>query len=135
MPSSEFSEIKELLNSLNGSGIEESIKSLKRIKSLVLNLKYDHIRQLFFVDKENLNNLFVYTFDNENTSKEYNLIKYNEGIIIFEKILSSFLNLHQIFEIFQQELQFIFSSQSYENFQLLSLKTLIEMTKKSFPGK
>ena len=130
-----FLEIKDLIKSLNGSDIENGLKSLKKIKSLVLNLKDEQIINIFFYDKENLNNLFVYTFDNENASKDYNLIKHNEGFIIFEKIFSSFSNLYQIFEIFHEELQFIFSSKNNEDFQLLSLKSLIEITRKSFSGK
>jgi hypothetical protein len=128
-------EIRDLIKSLNGSNIEDGLKSLKKIKSLVLNLKNEQITETFFHHKENLNNLFAYTLENDNTSADYNLIKYNEGFIIFEKIFSSFSNLYQIFEIFQEELQFIFSSQNYESFQLLSLKSLIEITKKSFPGR
>ena len=98
-----------------------------------MRLKNEQINQLFFNEKQYLNNLFSYTF-NEDINSDYNLIKYNESSEIFEKILFSFSSLNQIFDLFNQELLFIFSNK-YESFQLLTLKALIMITKKNFSGK
>jgi hypothetical protein len=134
MPSSELNELKILLQSLSeNSDVNTNLKTLRSIKSYVMRLKNEQINQLFFSEKQYLNNLFSYTF-NEDINSDYNLIKYNESSEIFEKILFSFSSLNQIFDLFNQELLFIFSNK-YESFQLLTLKALIMITKKNFSGK
>lgn len=134
MPSSELNELKILLQSLSeNSDVNINLKTLRSIKSYVMRLKNEQINQLFFNEKQYLNNLFSYTF-NQDINADYNLIKSNESIEIFEKILFSFSSLNQIFDLFNQELLFIFSNK-YESFQLLTLKALIMITKKNFSGK
>ena len=135
MPISELNEIRQLIVLLKSTPeAAERVKIIKNIKLLANNLNNEKINQLFFKEKENLNNLFMFTFDNQNINTDYNLMQYSDSYQIFQKIFSSFANLKQIFDVFNEELRFIFSDKNYESFQILSLKSLIEITKKSFLG-
>lgn len=136
MPSSDVNELKKLIESLNDeTNNDNSLVILKQIKSSVLRFTIEDINAVFFEDKENLNKLFLYTFK-ETASVEPSLVsdvdilRLNESFDVFEKILDSFQSLSQVFIMFNQELIYVFTSQSLENFQLLCLRTLNKLMKK-----
>jgi hypothetical protein len=136
MPTSDIDELCTLLNNLNSQQIEhnenEKLNLFKKIKLEISQLSSDTLNWLIMHKKDLFDSLF------ENITLEFNnnelssgdLILRSESLEIFEKILSNFINLNKLLEIFAREFQHLFSLDNNEKLQTICLTKFYELLRR-----
>ena len=129
--------IVELINGLNmNTQVDERIRTIKILRSNILPLRSEEVQRLIHTNQLDTNKLFyIFGEINNNAEDADELIIKNETIDIFEKFLSSFHNICQIFDTFSKEIISLFSQSDNEKLQSICLQRFSQLIRQIRLGK